>query len=118
MVSQSEQEYRANRRRIGELAEEWRSIAAALPFWRIDHSGPEVVIIATDLNQPLATLHGMWAPNMARFLTAMGKQSGVPLAELLWRIGGHGDADAITDASLALVRTLGLERPRERYRPR
>ena len=31
MVSQSEQEYCANLRRIGELAEEWRSIAAALP---------------------------------------------------------------------------------------
>jgi hypothetical protein len=66
MVTQREEREQQARRRIGELAEDWRKIAGALPWWRIDDRGPELVVVATDLNQPLATLHGMWAPNMAR----------------------------------------------------
>lgn len=107
----------ATRRRIGELSEEWRRTAAALPFWRVDDTGPELVLIGDDLNRPVATLHGMWAPNLARYLTAMDKTAGVSLAELLWRIGGHGSGRDITHASVKLLRSLGLEQREDRYRP-
>lgn len=118
MPNQRERRELDDRRRIGVLADEWRQIAGGLPFWRVDDTGPEPVVIATDLNQPLATLHGMWAPNMARYLTAMGKLSGLRVAELLWRIGGHGGSQDVTNASIELLRSLGLEAPKDRYRPR
>ncbi|WP_410652103.1 hypothetical protein [Amycolatopsis sp. cmx-4-54] len=118
MPNQRERREIDTRRHIGALADEWRKIAGGLPWWRIDETGPEPVVIATDLDQPLATLHGMWAPDMARYLTAMNKQSGVNLAELLWRIGGHGGSEDVTNASVELLRSLGLEPRNDRYRPR
>ncbi|WP_372659898.1 hypothetical protein [Amycolatopsis kentuckyensis] len=109
---------RQTRRRIAELAEEWRRAAAALPFWEIDDSGPEFVLIGKDLGQPVATLHGMWAPNLARYLAAMNKHAGVSLADLLWRMS-TGTADSnLTAASINLFRAMGLEQRAERYRPR
>ncbi|MEA5367736.1 hypothetical protein VA596_49955 [Amycolatopsis sp., V23-08] len=109
---------RKTRRRIGELADEWRRTASALPFWNIDDTGPELVLIGDDLGQPVATLHGMWAPNVARYVTAMNKHAGVALAELLWRIPSSTNNSDITRATLRLFQAMGLEEPTERHRPR
>ncbi|ASR35219.1 hypothetical protein BAY61_09710 [Prauserella marina] len=100
----------AERRQIAEQAEQWRRIAGRLPFWRIerpadDAEGP---ITITEDGQLLATLHGPWAPCLADYLGAMDKASGVALAELLWRIGGHGGSADIRYQARALLHALGL----------
>jgi hypothetical protein len=45
---------RQTRCRIGELAENLREIAGALPFWRVDDSGLGIVVVATGLDEPLS----------------------------------------------------------------
>jgi hypothetical protein len=49
-VGEREERERQTRRRIGELAKNVAKIAGALPFWRVDDSGPEIVVVGTDLD--------------------------------------------------------------------
>lgn len=109
---------RQTHRRIAELAEEWRRTAAALPFWQIDDSGSELVLIGNDLGKPVATLHGDWAPNLARFLAAMNKTAGVSLAELLWTVSSGTAGSRVTQQAVHLLQAMGLEESTDRYRPR
>ncbi|WP_439377468.1 hypothetical protein [Amycolatopsis lexingtonensis] len=117
MSTPREDRDRQTRRRIAELSEDWRRTAAALPFWHLDDTGPELVLIGNDFNEPVATLHGRWAPNLARFLTAMDKTAGVYLADLLWRVSAGGSDGNLTKASIQLFQAMGLEERVERHRP-
>ncbi|KID28284.1 hypothetical protein HQ32_04476 [Prauserella sp. Am3] len=107
---QAEEHERAARRKIAEQAEEWRAVARRLPFWDIDRSGDEIVL--RDELGPLATLHGPWAPHMADFLQAMNTASGLAVAELLWRIGGHGGSADIRREAENVLRLLRLDEVR------
>lgn len=105
------------RRRIGVLADEWRATARATPRWIVDDQGDKIVLSEFAGGARLATLHGQWAPNIGRFFAAMDSDAGCSLAELLWRIGGHGGSVDIRDAAVNLLRSLGLDERPARYRP-
>jgi hypothetical protein len=117
VAGQDEEPDRLVRRRIAVLADEWRAKARATPAWVVDDQGDEIVLREFSGGEPLATLHGPWAPTVGRFLAAMDSDAGCSLAELLWRIGGHGGSLDVRDAAVKLLRSLGLEERPERYRP-
>ncbi|EMD22930.1 hypothetical protein B0293_23850 [Amycolatopsis azurea DSM 43854] len=121
MPTQREERDRLTLKRIGELADEWRAVARGLPVWRRDDTAEggepgDIVFRSTDFNAPCITVHGMWAPNIARYLEAVDMYAAVSLAELLWRIGGHGGRDDITQQTVHLLQTLGLEQHEVRHR--
>ncbi|MCR3719121.1 MULTISPECIES: hypothetical protein [Prauserella salsuginis group] len=99
------------RRWIAQRADEWRAIARAVPFWEIDRSGDEIVVRERG-GQPMATLHGGWASAMADFLQTMNTVSGTALAELLWRIGGHGGSHDIRTEAERLIKYMRLDEVR------
>lgn len=113
----AKEEDREIRSEIALLADEWRAIARAMPHWHVDRSGDEIVLRQSPHGQPLATLHGEWAPNLARFFEAMDPTAGCTLAELLWRIGGYGGSTDIRDMAISLFVSLRLKEPKARYRP-
>ncbi|MDQ0376557.1 hypothetical protein [Amycolatopsis thermophila] len=111
---------RAERARIAELADQWRKISGRLPFLVVEHTDRGDIVLREQFadGEPVATLHGRWAPEIARYLDRLQKDAGVALAELLWVIGGHGDGRDIRRAALNLLRAMGLEQRKARHRPR
>jgi len=117
MAGQNTEPDRLVRKRIAVLADQWRAQARGVPAWVVDTRGDEIVVREFTGGDALATLHGPWAPAVGRYLAAMDPDAGRSLAELLWRIGGHGGSLDIRDAAVKLLRSLGLEESPARYRP-
>lgn len=80
---------------------------ADIPAWTLDTTGPEPVLRDPD-GEPMATIHGPWTPNLARYLTAIGGDAGPAIVDLLRCVAG-GRSQDIRDAAEKLLAELGIE---------
>jgi hypothetical protein len=117
-MNRQDEEDRLERKRIAELADQWRSVAGALPFWTEAREGETIVLRNQFGDELLVTLHGRWASHFALYLGSLQKTAGCALAELLWTIGGHGDSVQIRRHAVELLRAMMLEEPRPPGRQR
>ncbi|MDQ0379031.1 hypothetical protein [Amycolatopsis thermophila] len=111
-MNRQDEEDRLERKRIAELADQWRSLAGALPFWTEAREGDTITLRNQFGDELLVTLHGRWAQHLAQYLGSLQKTAGCALAELLWTIGGHGDSVQIRRQARELLRAMLLEEPR------
>lgn len=95
-----------DRRRIRRDVERFRLIASRTPPWKIVERDGATLLWDVREDRRLATLDGVWAPDVARYLNTLNPYAGLTLAELLWRIGLGIDAE---DHALALLRAMRLD---------
>ncbi|WP_216210993.1 hypothetical protein [Amycolatopsis aidingensis] len=96
------------RHEVGRLADEFRALTRAAPPFKVVESDAELLIWDTRSDLRLGVLDGPSCSSMANYLNLVHPYSGYALAELLWRIGGHGGGGDIVNAAQSLFISMGL----------
>ncbi|RSM35073.1 hypothetical protein DMA12_45675 [Amycolatopsis balhimycina DSM 5908] len=102
-------------KRMKGRADEVHAVAVRVPFWQVDNTGEEIMMRDTD-GHPLITFHGVYAPDMAKWLSLLGRTAGMALADLIRAASGSAEEVPGRDAALRLLREMRLEEKPTRYR--
>jgi hypothetical protein len=106
-----QQELRHRRKAVETAAEELRHMARRTPMWTVQHTSQGLKLVESATGALLAELRGPWAVDLARTFGAIQQYSLGALAELLWRIGGHGGGTDVLRNAEQLIAMLGLTDP-------
>jgi hypothetical protein len=95
-----------DRQRIRGGIERLRLIVSRTPPWTVVTRDGLTVLWDTREDKALATLHGAWTPDVARYLRTMHPYAMLTMVELLWRVGHGMD---IERHAVALINAMKLD---------
>jgi hypothetical protein len=117
MVTKSERQRARTEvaKRMREHADMVHSLAVLVPFWRVDDTGDQIVMRDME-GHLLVTFHGSHGVEMAKWLTLMGRTSGMALADVIRVCSGSEEHLPGRDPALRMLQEMHLEPKPTRYR--